>query len=64
MYSQMLGSIIVSSVISLLLIVAFSVGWYIYLNRSKKVRKLFPVRIDDSKGQDGAAGGADDRTDV
>ena len=64
MYSQMLGSIIVSSVISLLLIVAFSVGWYIYLNRSKKIRKLFPVRIDDSKGQDGAAGGADDRTDV
>ena len=64
MYSKMLGSIIVSSVISFLLIVAFSVGWYIYLNRSKKVRELFPVGIDGSKAPVGAVGGANDRADV
>jgi hypothetical protein len=57
----MLGSIILTSVISLLLVVAFSVGWYIYLNRSKKVRKLFPVGIDGSNAPVGAADGANDR---
>ena len=61
MYSTMLGNIIVTSVISLLLIVAFSIGWYIYLNRSKKVRELFPVGTDGSKAPVGAAGGANDR---
>jgi len=64
MYSKMLGSIIVSAVISLVFIVAFSVGWYIYLNRSKKVRELFPVGIDGSKAPVGPAGKANDRTDV
>lgn len=63
-YSNMLGSIIVSSVVSFLLIVAFSAGWYMYLNRSKKVRELFPVGIDGSKAPVGAAGGANDRADV
>ena len=64
MYSKMLGNIIVTSVISLLLIAAFSVEWYIYLNISKKVRELFPVGIDGSKAPVGPAGKANDRSDV
>lgn len=64
MYSKMLGSIILTSVISLLLVVAFSVGWYIYLNRSRKVRELFHVGTDGSKTPVAAAGGANDQTDV
>jgi hypothetical protein len=48
-YSQMIGSIIVSSAISLLFVIAFSIGWFIYLNRSKKVRVLFPDGPGSSK---------------
>lgn len=43
MYEAMYRSIIISSVITVTFIIAFSVGWYIYLNRSKKVRELFPA---------------------
>jgi hypothetical protein len=49
MYAVMYRSIINSFIISLSLIIAFSVGWYIYLKRSRKVRELFPVGSDSSE---------------
>ena len=48
-YASMYSSIIVAFIISLAFIIAFGVGWYIYLNKSKKVRELFPDSFADSK---------------
>ena len=42
MYAAMHRSIIASFIISISFIIAFSVGWYIFLKKSKKVRELFP----------------------
>ncbi len=61
-YSKMLSSIITSSVISILFVMAFSVGWYIYLNRSRKVRELFPAGSGSSGAQVGETAGAHDRS--
>ncbi|NLK87303.1 MAG: hypothetical protein GX279_07425 [Clostridiaceae bacterium] len=49
LYAAMHRSIIVSFIISLLFIIVFSVGWYIFLEKSKKVRELFPAGAESAK---------------
>ena len=49
MYERAYNSIISTSIISMAYIVAFSVCWYIYFLKSKKVKELFPDNASSSK---------------
>ena len=48
-YSIEYNSAISSFAVSIAYAVIFSIGWYIYLNQSKKVHELFPPRKSDIK---------------
>lgn len=60
LYAVMYRSIIVSFIISILFIIAFSFGWYIYLNKSRKVKELFPDVSGISKASARETAGAND----
>jgi hypothetical protein len=49
-YAVMYNSLLTSFLISILYVVVFSVGWYIYLVRSKRVRECFPAKAGGSAG--------------
>lgn len=50
-YSKLYDSIVTSFVINIAYVVVFSVAWYLYLKKSKKVGELFPGKRIDGDGR-------------